>query len=142
MSKLQSATVKVRPRVQIDFSNDPGVTQQHFKDEANINNIMIKYGARRVLEHYGQFKGNYGDFTDVQDYQESMNQVIAAQDMFATLPAKLRNRFKNDPSEFLAYVADEANRDEMKTLGLLKEEVQAPNLEPLAKLEESKNDPE
>lgn len=113
----------IRPRVQVDFSDDPGMTQQHFKDEANVNHIMAKYGASRLLEHYSQFQGNYGDFTEVQDYQTSLNEVIKAQDMFMSLPSEVRTRFGNDPAQFLDFVGREENRSEMKKLGLLREDV-------------------
>lgn len=113
----------IRPRVQVDFSDDPGLTQQHFRDEANVNHIMAKYGASRLLEHYSQFQGNYGDFTDVQDYQTSLNEVIKAQDMFMSLPSEVRNRFGNDPAQFLDFVGREENRPEMQRMGLLREDI-------------------
>lgn len=113
----------IRPRVQVDFSDDPGMTQQHFREETNVNHIMAKYGASRLLEHYAQFQGNYGDFTDVQDYQTSLNEVIKAQDMFMSLPSEVRTRFGNDPAQFLDFVGREENRSEMKKMGLLREDV-------------------
>lgn len=132
----------VRPRVQVFFDDDPGVTKQAFRDESNVNNIMAKYGASRLLQHYGQFQGNYGDFTNVQDYQTSLNEIIKAQDMFMTLPSEIRNRFANDPAEFLAFVGDESNRDEMKRMGLLREEVQASVYVPVDSAVSAENTPE
>lgn len=38
--------------------------------------------------------------------------------MFDTLPSKLRLRFGNDPAEFLSFVEDPANDQEMIDLGL------------------------
>lgn len=113
----------VRKRVQIDFAGDPVITQQHFKTDCDVNSIMLKYGTSRILQHYGQFQGNYGDFTDVQDYQTSLNEVIKAQDMFASLPSKLRLRFANDPAQFLQFVSDPANVEEMRNLGLLRTDI-------------------
>lgn len=127
---LPAAVLNDRRRVQIFFDDDPGVTQQHFRDETNVNSIMAKYGASRIISHYAQFQGNYGDFTDVQDYQTSLNEVIKAQDMFMSLPSELRNRFNNDPAQFLDFVGNDANRDEMKTLGLLRDEAPVANLVP------------
>lgn len=137
MSKI---SVDVRPRVQL-FCNDDPVVQQHFRDECNVNLIMAKHGASRILEHYGQYQGNYGDFTNVQDYQTSMNQVIAAQEMFMSLPSDMRNRFGNDPSQFLSFVSNESNRDEMRRLGLLKDVVEAPVLVPVEAPNLDKTDP-
>nr|QJB20248.1 MAG: internal scaffolding protein [Microvirus sp.] len=129
MSKSQDMNDK--RRFQIFFNDDECMTQQHFRDECDVNTIMLKYGASRLLEHYGQFQGNYGDFTEVQDYQTSLNEVIKAEEMFMSLPSQLRSRFENDPSQFLSFVSDEANRSEMQSLGLLKPDVQAPNYVPL-----------
>jgi phage internal scaffolding protein len=47
---------------------------------------------------------------------------MAAQDSFLALPAKVRARFDNDPALFVDFASDEANRDELKALGLLREE--------------------
>lgn len=98
----------------------PSMTKQSFKDECDINNIMAKFERTALLEHVNQHQGNYGDFTDApQDYHEAMNQVIAADDMFQTIPAKLRAAFNNDPGEFLAFTNDPENLDRMRDLGLL-----------------------
>lgn len=120
-----------RGRVQVFFDESDDVTQQHFASECDVNNIMARYGASRILQHFGQYKGNYGDFTDVQDYQTSMNQIVQAQDMFMSLPSKIRNRFGNDPSQFLDFVSDPLNKDEMRSLGLLKDVVSKEAPEPL-----------
>lgn len=133
---------KVRARVQVFFDNDPGVTKQAFRDESNVNNIMAKYGASRLLQHYGQFQGNYGDFTNVQDYHTSLNEIIRAQDMFMSLPSQLRNRFDNDPSLFLEFVGNPDNREEMKRLGLLRDEVQSPFPVPVDSAVSAENTPE
>lgn len=117
-------------RVQI-FFDKPTMTKQAFRDECNVNTIMRKYQKTGLLPHVDAHKGFYGDFTDVQDYQTSLNQVMAANDMFGSLPSSLRARFGNDPAQFLHFVGNPANRDEMRSLGLLKEVVSAPNVAPL-----------
>lgn len=60
-----------------------------------------------------------------------MNQIVQAQDMFMSLPSKIRNRFGNDPSQFLDFVSDPLNKDEMRSLGLLKDVVSKEAPEPL-----------
>jgi phage internal scaffolding protein len=47
---------------------------------------------------------------------------MAAQDSFLALPAKIRSRFGNDPALFVEFASDEANKDEMKALGLFRHE--------------------
>lgn len=96
----------------------PSRTKQAFRDECDINNIMRRYEKDGLIAHVARVNGSYGDFTDPPSYQEALNKVISAQDMFMTLPAKLRFRFGNDPQQFLAFVQDEANAEEMYALGL------------------------
>jgi len=99
---------------------DPvSLTHQSMSPECDINTIMKKYERTGVLEHRNRFEGAYGDFTSAPaDYQESMNAVLAAEDMFASLPSKIRRRFHNDPGAFIEYVGNPDNQEEMIALGL------------------------
>ena len=97
------------------------LTHQSMMRETDINSIMKKFEKTGILEHRNSFEGQYGDFTQIpMDYHESMNAVIKANDMFETLPAKVRRRFGNDPGQFLEFVADPQNTEEMQKLGLSK----------------------
>lgn len=98
----------------------PSRTKQSFRDECDINTIMKKYAATGLVSHVKKYGGQYGDFTEFGDYQESLNIIIDAQSMFMSLPAKLRSRFSNDPAVFLDFVGNPSNRDEMVSLGLVK----------------------
>lgn len=129
MDKNTKIIVK-RKRVQVHFPEQT-LTKQAFRDECNVNTIMQKYQKTGLLPHVNAHKGFYGDFTDVQDYQTSLNQVMAAQDMFSELPSSIRIQFDNDPAKFLHFVGDPENRDQMREMGLLREEVSAPNVAPL-----------
>lgn len=92
---------------------------QSAKDECDINKIVpraLKNGT--LAELIKNNPGQYADFSDPVDYQEAMNLVIHAQAQFDALPAKARDRFGNDPQEFLRFAQDPSNEDEMVTLGL------------------------
>lgn len=122
-----------RVGLDVSASDDPddvlyfARTQQHFKEECDVNLIMKRFERTGVLDHLSQFEGKYGDFLDVpQDYHSAVNQVIAAQDMFMTLPGAVRALFENDPGKFLAFVDDPANHDRMVELGLARAVDQAP----------------
>lgn len=65
----------------------------------------------------------YGDFTDAQTLQESLNIVKHAEEQFQTLDADLRNRFENDPVKFMQYIHDPAKLEEQYALGLRKKPV-------------------
>lgn len=97
----------------------PSKTKQSMAPECDINNIMRRFEKTGILEHVSRHAGRYGDFTGAPaSYHEALNQVVDAQTMFLALPAKVRARFSNDPGEFLAFVSDPANVDELIRLGL------------------------
>jgi len=98
---------------------DETMAKQSFKDECDINGIMARFEKHGIIEHVNKFQGDYGDFTEVQDYHTSMGQIIAAQEAFDSLPAKIRSRFGNQPAAFIEFVDDEDNEEEMRELGLL-----------------------
>jgi len=99
----------------------PSRTQQSFRDECDINNILRKFNVTGQLP-IGSVQPQYGDFSGITDYQSALNAVMAAQDSFFQLPAKVRARFDNDPALFVDFASDEANKDELKALGLLRQE--------------------
>ena len=47
-----------------------------------------------------------------------MNAIKAGDDAFAELPSNIRERFNNDPAEFVDFCLDEANNEEAAKLGL------------------------
>jgi len=69
----------------------------------------------------------------VPDYQSALDLVNQAESMFMSLPAKIRERFANNPAKMVKFLQDEKNRDEAERLGLIakKELPEAPK-EPLA----------
>lgn len=106
-----------RKRVAVDFPKGSSMTKKSFAADADINNVMKKFRATGQLPQLMK-NPQYGDFSDVSSYQESLDTVMVAQTQFAALPAHVRERFQNDPSRFLAFVGDEKNLDEMVKLGL------------------------
>lgn len=104
-------------------------TQQHFKDETDINNILRQFNVTGLLPQKAM-SPRYGDFTGIGDYHSALNQVIAAEGEFMTLPAQLRARFNNDPQELIEFLENPENKQEAIKLGLLNTEASAPvNLE-------------
>lgn len=93
------------------------LTQQQFRDEADINYIMERFGVTGELPQVQAPR--YGDYTDVLDYHSAMNTLRAAQEGFMQLPAAVRARFGNDPGQLLEFCSDEGNRAEAEKLGLV-----------------------
>ena len=107
------------------FACGKGRTHQSFKNECDINVIMKRAMATGVMPVASRV-AQYGDFSSVKDYQQSLDLVISAQDMFAAMPSHVRARFNNDPASLLQFVNDKANFDEAVKLGLI--EAKAPEL--------------
>lgn len=106
-----------RVRVQTNVSG-ASMTKQSFKDECDINVIMKRYEASGILpgmERAGQAR--YLDCTGV-DYVEAMRVVADAKSAFGELPARLRDRFENDPAKLIAFLEDGRNLEEARELGL------------------------
>lgn len=52
-------------------------------------------------------------------YAEAFAMVENAQEQFMTLPAAVRDRFRNDPASLFDFILDDGNRDEAIKLGLI-----------------------
>ncbi|AXL15146.1 internal scaffolding protein [Microviridae sp.] len=105
--------------VRVPFStHGPSMARQEFKAECDVNNIMKKFERTGAREHLEVFEGRYGDFLDAPEYQDAMNQILLAQDMFESVPAKIRKDFDNDPSKFLAFAQDPDNIGALRDYGL------------------------
>lgn len=93
-------------------------TEQHHKQACDINHILKRYDRDGVITHVTQAKAMYGDFSEINEYQESLNLVIKSKESFMELPSAIRQRFHNDPGEFLEFVTDPSNLDQMIEMGL------------------------
>lgn len=95
-----------------------GRTKQSFKNECDINQIMARYQKTGVLDFTAKHAPQYGDATGLE-FREGLDVLQRAREMFADLPAKLRAQFNNDPGEFLDFVHNPENVEEMRQMGLL-----------------------
>lgn len=102
-------------------NTQPSLTQQQFKEEADINTIVRRFGLTGQLPDNPRVP-SYGDFTQVTDYQTALNAVRSAEEAFMALPAAVRAEFANDPQKLLTAVEDPSQRDKLRELGLLNPE--------------------
>jgi phage internal scaffolding protein len=118
----QKFRTKYEGRIQVTSNTEgPSLTHQSFQKECDINNIMEKYKNGTPILHLNGRQPQYGDFSHVMGYQEAYNAVIEAQEAFMNLPAKIREQFKNDPGQFIAFVEDPKNEKELIKMGLATE---------------------
>lgn len=107
------------------------MAKQSMRDECDINNILRRFGKTGTITHLAKVAGRYGDFEDIS-FHEAMNVVRRGEEAFAALPFTLREKFHNDPAEYLEFVQDPKNIDEFRRLGLAKEAPKEPPKPPEA----------
>lgn len=103
-----------------EIFHPPSMTKQEFKRQCDINNIIKEFSLTGQISHISAkaATGAFLDLPDSMDYQDHLHQVMRAGEAFAALPATIRNRFHGDPAEFLAFVQDPANAQELIDLGI------------------------
>ena len=117
-------TLEIRkPYTQIRVQTVPegeSLTEQSHKKECDINNIMRKYQKTGAITHQNKHEAEYG-FATGQTFLDAMLTVTKGQQMFDELPSSIRNKFYNDPAQFLDFVQDPANKQELMEMGLTEE---------------------
>jgi len=133
MSKHTYPTIRIaygQPvKVTKSFSK-PTLTQQSAKDECDINQIIKSHSVRELVEQSENIQKAYGDFSNIPDYQLSLNQVIQAEESFMALPSDIRSRFENSPLKFVEFARDPQNLPEMVKMGLATPRPPEPQDEP------------
>lgn len=107
----------------------PSMTQQHHKEECDMNVIVKRFGLTGALPTNVRMP-THGDFLDVPDYLTAMNAIREADESFMMMPADVRARFQNDPHQFVEFCSKEENRDEAIRLGLVEKPKVQPSAEP------------
>lgn len=86
---------------------DPSATLQSFKNDADINCIIARYESTGVLVDPTvpvSRTPEFGDFSDMPDYQTAQNVIVAARNAFDALSSRIRERFGNDPAAYFDFV--------------------------------------
>ena len=95
------------------------MVQQHLADACDVNLIIKRFATKGEQPIFAKSNLRYGEFHQVGSYHEALDIVREAEEMFASLPAKVRQRFANDPEQMMEFVNDSANYDEAVKLGLI-----------------------
>lgn len=78
--------------------------QQHFKNDCDMQTILrkIQMGDLALLD---ASKGRFMDLFDApEDLSEAYRRVAQIDELFGSLPSKLRERFSHDPAEFAEWL--------------------------------------
>lgn len=102
------------------------LTQQNFAQEADINFKVGQYMKTGILGNPAATRQpKFGNF-DAPSFLEMRNAIADIQQDFASLPAKVRGRFQNDPYQLVRWVNDPTNAQEAMKMGLIPGEAAAP----------------
>lgn len=112
---------RARSKLFSTHNAEPSLTQQSDLNDSDINVLMARHAVTGQIPQLIQ-QGQYGDFTEITDYRQAQDAILAANQAFADVPAKLRERFDNDPAKFFDFVNDPDNLPEMRKLGLAQAE--------------------
>lgn len=96
------------------------LTQQQFKDEQNVNNIVKKYGVAAFTDQTQYLSQQFADIANLNDFHAAQNLILSIEDSFMSLPAEVRKEFHNDPAALVSFVADKNNLQKAIDLGLVK----------------------
>lgn len=94
-------------------------TRQEFAKETDINTIMKRYEKTGQITHLASRIPWYGDATEITDYKSAWDAVIQAQEAFEELPARIREKFENDPQKLIEALQDPQQEEKLVELGVL-----------------------
>lgn len=110
-----------------DTNHGPSLTVQSEAASCDIRNIMARYERTGMVDHINSFEGRYEDYRDFpESYQDALNTVMAGQESFSELPARIRDAFANDPYLFFQAVHDPAQQDRLIQLGVFTKREEPP----------------
>ena len=106
----------------INCTADEDMAKQSFKDECDMNRIVGRINQTGFVPLEAQDSLRRQVFSDASAAPQSLEEAYAivqrADAAFASLPARLRERF-GGPSGLLEFLDDPANLEEAQTLGLV-----------------------
>jgi len=102
------------------------LVDESFAPMCDINTIAARFLKTGELP-LATRQGFYADTSYLPTDLLAAHEVIReASESFMQIPAKIRERFNNDPSQLLAFVQDPSNREQAIELGLIPKPSQEP----------------
>lgn len=105
----------------------PSRTKQSELEASDINNIMARYATTGTITHLASGQPLYGDFSEVEDYQASLNKVMSAEERFMSLPSEIRKKFDYDPQKMVEFILNPDNKEECVKYGFINSDIQHVN---------------
>ena len=95
------------------------LTEQTHKNQCDINRILKDYQKNGFIAHAKKHEGQYDDVSSM-DFTNAMQTVATVKSMFEGLPSTYREQFGNNPTNFLTFVQNPDNAQQMQKMGILK----------------------
>lgn len=106
------------PKIKLTTTNnDPTMTKVALAEQLDVNNIIKKYNKTGILKNAENYEAIFGDFNET-DFQESLNTIIKAEELFINVPSKIRAQFENSPGRFIDFATNPENLQQMRDWGL------------------------
>ncbi len=102
----------------------PSMTQQHFQQEVNINDIVKRYTELGQIP-MAKSQAEFG-YASSQTFTEAAFTVTSAKREFGKLPSEVRKHFDNDVATYLDAASDPDQRKVFEDFGLLEPLKQEP----------------
>lgn len=118
------------PSPSISFQ-EPSMTQQHFKDECDINSIIRRFNITGELPQ--TVAGVYGDVSEMPSDLAGAHEYFRENErLFMELPSNVRESFGNNPLALLEYVNSPAyakalENERLKNSDLMKDSLSTMN---------------
>ena len=106
------------PVTEIPYVAGEKFTEENHAAEADINFIVDQFTRTGVLSHNAQHEGAYGNFISGDVYELAQDAIANANSMYQSLPFHIRQQFPEGTPQFLDFIQDPQNREEIAELGL------------------------
>jgi len=113
---MENKQQSIRRRVAKVFK-EKSRTVQSSAPACDINNIMKKYKETGMIQHNSNREPFYGDVSGITDFRQAMEIVLNAETTFNNLPSEVREKFENDPGNFIEWIKNPTNLEEARKDG-------------------------
>lgn len=101
----------------IKTSDKPSLTDESFKDECDISLMIERFKVNKIPPRTVNIA--YGYSPSVEDLENAKYIMAETKSNFEALPAKIRDEFGNDVSNYLSYISDKSNLQDCYERGLI-----------------------
>lgn len=103
---------------QVVETGEETLTQQHFKEACDINNIARSIEATGSTAHVKQARERYGDFSDVMETALNFDKAIKAKNLFEQVPVEIRKKVGHSIPGLFEYISKPENFEECVKWGI------------------------